>query len=274
MNNLKNSSLNKPFVSVETLEETAALFTLFDLNNLNYFVSNDWLDKKIFSINFEKLSEFNPALRNQIMKNEKRFKRPISNSDIKESKVIDQTNVDLNDGKIIQLDSQINDSKNKESQTNLETAHISTKQSTTTRSSVVNSEPQLAEPQTVVGKESVDTDLNRNKENSNSNEELNIQKDIIESASLSIETIQTELNSLLSKTLDLSLQTIGSTTNSPPSPTTTSTQTATPNMSNIGKIQQTTKEDNLTSLNNRIKILEFNMSLSSQYLEKLSQHYR
>jgi uncharacterized coiled-coil protein SlyX len=271
MNNLKNSSLNKPFVSVETLEETGALFTLFDLNNLNYFVSNDWLDKKIFNINFEKLSEFNPGLRSHIIKNEK---RPISNSDIEKNKIIDQTHIHLNDGKIMQSDSQINDSKNKESQSNLETAHIPTKPSTTTRPSVMNAESQLAETQVAVGKESVETDLIRNKENSNSNEESHIQRDILESASLSIETIQTELNSLLSKTLDLSLQTIGSTTNTPPSPTTTTTQTATPHMPNIGKTQQITKEDNLTSLNNRIKILEFNMSLSSQYLEKLSQHYR
>ncbi len=34
------------------------------------------------------------------------------------------------------------------------------------------------------------------------------------------------------------------------------------------------KEAVLMRLNNRIKILELNMSLSSQYLEKLSRHYR
>ena len=53
------------------------------------------------------------------------------------------------------------------------------------------------------------------------------------------------------------------TTSNPPSPTPLN-----------GHIISNLKEDIFTHLNNRIKVLEFNMSLSSQYLEKLSQHYR
>ena len=278
MNNLKNSSLNKPFVSVENLEETLALFTRVDLNNLDYFVSNQWLDKKIAEINFDKLNEFNPAKRNFFNKNGKRL---FLNYDAKE--VFDK-NIKEVDSQTSQVKSSLDTATISSStgKPNVETITIATETFTSTTAKTIASnatdpsitikEPQPVEiPQLI--KEKSDTHSHLNKENLISNDEF--QKSTLET--LSIESIQTELNSLLSKTLDLSMQTIASTTTTSSSTSTASssnTQTTTVNMPNVGKNQQITKDENLTSLNNRIKILEFNMSLSSQYLEKLSQHYR
>lgn len=69
-------------------------------------------------------------------------------------------------------------------------------------------------------------------------------------------------------------------TTSTSTPSTTSTSTATP----VPTAQVPTvvtpviigngKDAVLMRLSNRVKILELNMTLSSQYLEKLSQHYR
>ncbi len=281
MNNLKNSSLNKPLVSVENLEETLALFTRVDLNNLDYFVSNQWLDKKIAGINFEKLNEFNPTKKNYFNKNGKRLFLNYDAKEVFDKNIADIKEIDSATSKVkSNLDTAtISSSTGKP---NPETITIATETFTSTTaktlasnatdpSITIKDSQQVEIPQLI--KEKSDTHSNSNKENLISNDEF--QKSTLET--LSIESIQTELNSLLSKTLDLSMQTIASTT-TPSSPTSTvsspNTQTTTVNMPNVGKNQQITKDENLTSLNNRIKILEFNMSLSSQYLEKLSQHYR
>ena len=293
--NLKNSSFNKPIVSIENLKDTSE-FTLVNLNNLNYYISNKWLDSQITSVNFEKLSEFNPKLRKYFLervsqkvlkKDEKMFKE--SSTEIKDVE---------NENKFQATSALKQPNSNLEPRTNSTTSEKQLTKSnieiTTTSSSTLLERPIDTETTSTKSNEPLATPLqpvniNNVKENTEPNSKPsktttemneNLNKDV-EIATISIESIQSELNSLLSKTLDLSLQTVGgASTSSLPTTTITTSNTnsngqpSAATMPNIAKIQAIAKEDNLTSLNNRIKILEFNMSLSSQYLEKLSQHYR
>ena len=207
-------------------------------------------------------------------KNEKRDSKSVSHG-------ISQSSSDS------KLDSSSVDQKNTET-----SSPIPTTTSTTSTTTV----HMQTTPMTINDHATIDTNNNYKEINLEKNE--NVGSSIpVTTTSFSIESIQTELNNLLSETLELSLQTVAGTTASTTTTTTTSTSQsqppASPPTSTIststvaptqtstitpvpvnGKIQFNGKDDNLTSLNNRIKILELNMSLSSQYLEKLSQHYR
>ena len=294
MVNMKNSSLNKPVITVEKLEDTDA-FTLIDLNNMAYYVSNEWLDSQIAQINYEALSELNPKLVRSLLNS--RESAPIKKN-VRKNEKRDRT---PDEAKSAQADYEIGNKPTQAS--NLNTDQIKpdavTPTTTTPPPQTTTSTPQATPMPSTSTEPRLTTDANILKESKQSIEgskqktaaetkEESIQQKKTDSHTISIESIQTELNNLLTETLELSLQTVSSTTTSTATPPVTSTTTQSSSSTGgsgsqvpiitpvpvNGKLQTNGKDDNLTTLNNRIKILELNMSLSSQYLEKLSQHYR
>ena len=106
--------------------------------------------------------------------------------------------------------------------------------------------------------------------------EENIEKPVTlstDQSSISIETLTLEpIESLQEQSQTITHAT--TTTSLPPVISTQIPTTSAPPLITKDPILAYNKDPVLTRLTNRVKILELNMSLSSQYLEKLSQHYR
>jgi hypothetical protein len=225
LNNIKYSNGEAP------LQLHPSNFTRFSLNNVNYYILNEWLDNQTaahFYFKKSPSSETNPTPQSE-----------------------DHSTLNLN------MFASSLDGRNITS-------------------------PPIIEP----------NEVNETNENSNSNSTTEVKPtptNVDETPSL--ESTPQQQQSQEEPVVDVNegSKNIETSTSSPPLPPppaenqdTTSTSTSTSTNNNNAQIPTVVtpviigngKDAVLMRLSNRVKILELNMTLSSQYLEKLSQHYK
>jgi hypothetical protein len=244
---------------------------------MTYFISNEWLDKQILSINFEKLSDLNPSRQNK--------ENPIiiTNQRLENKNESNDENMKIQEKKDKNVTKSVSDETGKEGSqkqngksgsdllTSTTTPTVTPTATPTTTTVIVRTPSPHINTQTLPPLSPIEN-LQIIKENlakkeikeavQLSNEKNEIQNEV--PATTPIEaTLISEINSNI--TISHSAST-----------STTTINTNTNNKNNNNNVKNG-KDDDLAgviSLDKRIEVLEFNMSLSSQYLEKLSQHYR
>lgn len=228
-----------------------ANFTHFSLNNINYYILNDWLDNRIKTLNLNnaELPVVNRSLSISKANESSSSGSSMSSNNTNETRSNDHAPkvvVNLTDEKTAAANA------NKHVAYELPVVEVNDKNTNT-------NEPSNNLSEHVSGGEAADKTTPTSSPATSSEGEFNqnLNENLIDKQNSS----HVEATTLQPSSTSTNPQSSNSNTNHIPS-------VATPVIIGNGK------DAVLMRLSNRVKMLELNMTLSSQYLEKLSQHYR
>ena len=280
LNNMRSASttLANPTSDNDNSNKNAN-FTQVLINNINYFILNEWLDNQTQSANLNSVVGDNGKRNHFAQIQSKGFQ----NNSITSKNNITTATTNTNS----------TTSTTSSNTVTTETTIVVTEKATTktmTQSSVDLKQAQIIEEKPdseVVATTSNPTNSTLNKIRSDSKTSLSDTS--IASTTSTTTPVVDEDSTRSSSTVTVSTTTVAAeavnsadqataTTTLPPTASTTTSSMATPHHPTPSVptpiVIASGKDAVFMRLNNRIKILELNMSLSSQYLEKLSQHYR
>lgn len=266
--------VNNMKLSLSQEEIAAKNFSQLRLNNLTFFISNTWLRSHANHSNFTYFSRWNRTIAFNSSNNNTATAAAaaLTNHSVEEKESENkETASGTNVNKIAAINQFINKLVDLAAQKIAEnTEQPSGNDKETPVETQITKLPDLVQPDFVSnGIDSVDkveTETNVVKPVTSSPTAIDVDQSVLEDVSsqpISISTSQEQSEPTTTSTV--------STTTTTPQPIQSTVTTVKPTPPTI---VVSNKDASYLRLSNRIKILEANMSLSSQYLEKLSQHYK